>query len=223
MADYVLIHGAWGGGWAYDRLAAELKAAGHGVVVVQLTGLGSRASEASPAIDLSRHIADVLEQVAAAKLTRFILAAHSYGGMIATGVATRLGSRIDAICYIDAFLPQDNQSLWDITGPWEHDYYIEAQKDQPGLVLPFPASRGKPGYSRQPLLTLIEPVHYTGEEAKVPRRAYIYATGYSPTPFKRFRDTVAGDPAWELHEAASSHDVMRDQPEQLLRIMLGLV
>ncbi|MDE2597376.1 MAG: alpha/beta hydrolase [Sphingomonadales bacterium] len=222
MADFVLIHGAWGGGWAYDRLAGELRDRGHRVLVAQLTGLGSRADEASPAITLSHHVTDVTQQVEAAGFTRFILAAHSWGGMVATGVSAKLGGRIDAICYIDAFLPGDGQSLWDITGQWEHDYYIAAQKDLPGLVLPFPASRGKPGYSRQPLLTLIEPVHFTGEEAKIPRRSYIYATGYQPTPFTRFRDTVAGDAGWDLHELDSTHDVMRDQPEALLAIMLGL-
>lgn len=222
MANYVLIHGAWGGGHAYDRTAADLRLAGHSVLVTQLTGLGSRVAEASPAIDLSRHIADVLEQIASAGFDRFILAAHSWGGMVGTGVATRLGSRIDAICYIDAFWPQDNQSLWDITGQWEHDYYIEAQKDRPGMVQPFPASRGKPGYSHQPLLTLIEPVHYTGEEAKIARRSYIYATGYQPTPFTRFRDAASATPGWDVHELASSHDVMRDQPEALAAILLGL-
>lgn len=222
MANYVLIHGAWGGGWAYDRLAADLRGLGHGVLVAQLTGLGSRVAEASPAITLSRHIADVVEQVAEAGFERFILAAHSWGGMVGSGVATKLGSRIDAICYIDAFLPGDGQSLWDVTGPWEHDYYIAAQKDLPGMVLPFPAARGKPGFSRHPLLTLIEPVHFTGEEAKIARRSYIYATGYTPTPFTRFRDQVAGDLAWNLHELDCTHDVMRDRPEALLAIMAGL-
>lgn len=222
MADYVLVHGAWGGGDAFDRLKGELIAAGHRVMVAQLTGLGTRRSEISPAIDLSCHIGDVVEQIATSGFDRFILAGHSYGGMVVTGVATKLGARIDAIVYIDAFLPGDDQALWDIVGPFEKVYYIEAQKDAPGLVLPFPPARGNPRYSRHPLLTLTEPVHFSGEEAKIARRSYIYATGYSPTPFTRFRDTVAGEASWELHLSDSGHDVMKDQPEQLLGIMLGL-
>lgn len=222
MTDYVLVHGAWGGGWAYDRLARELTERGHRVAVAQLTGLGTRAAELNPAITLTTHIDDVTAQIADAGFDRFVLCGHSWGGMVITGVAARLGSRIDAICYIDAFLPADGQSLWDITGTWEHDYYIEAQKDAPGLVLPFPASRGKPGYGRHPLLTLIEPVHFTGEEAKIPRHAYVYATGYSPTPFTRFRNQVIGQGNWELHEVGGSHDVMADEPERLLQIVLGL-
>ncbi len=220
MTDYVLVHGAWGGGWSYDRLAADLTAAGHRVLVAQLAGLGTRRDGLNPAIDLSTHIHDVTGQIAAAGFDRFVLAGHSYGGMVVTGVAARLGERIDAIVYIDAFLPENDQSLWDITGEWEHRQYIDGQRDRPGLVLPLPGGRDNPRLGRHPLLTLLEPVRFTGEEAKIGRRIYVFAASWSPTPFTRFRDRVKADPAWEYHEADAGHDVMADQPEQLLRIML---
>ena len=220
MTDYVLVHGAWSGGNAWSRLARELCAAGHRVVVAALTGLGSRADELSPAIDLSRHIADVVEQIEAAGFDRFVLAGHSYGGMVVTGVATKLGARIDALVYIDAFLPGDDQSLWDITGEYEHRHYINAQRDTPGLVAPLPGVTGV-GVGRHPLLTLIEPVRFTGEEAKVGRRIYVFAESWQPTPFAGFHAKVAADPAWEVHRADASHNVMGDQPEQLLALMLA--
>ena len=220
MTDYVLVHGAWGGGHVYDQLAGELRDAGHRVVVAALTGLGSRAGELSPAIDLSRHIADVVEQIEAAGFDRFVLAGHSYGGMVVTGVAARLGARIDALVYIDAFLPGDGQSLWDITGEYEHRHYIDAQRDTPGLVAPLPGVTGV-GVGRHPLLTLIEPVRFTGEEAKVGRRLYVFAESWQPTPFAGFHAAVAADPAWEVHRADASHNVMGDQPEQLLALMLA--
>ncbi|MCW6529233.1 MULTISPECIES: alpha/beta fold hydrolase [Sphingomonas] len=221
MTDYVLVHGAWGGGWSYDRLAADLRGAGHRVLVAALTGLGTRADELTPAIDLSRHIGDVVEQVEAAGFDRFVLAAHSYGGMVATGVATRLGARIDALVYIDAFLPGDGQSLWDITGDWEHKQYIDGQRDRPGCVAPLPGLERDARLGRHPLLTLLEPVRFTGAEAAVKRRLYVFAESWSPTPFVRFHDMVAADPGWEVHRADAGHDVMADQPAQLLRIMLG--
>ena len=220
MSDYVLVHGAWGGGWAYDRLAADLRRNGHRVLVAALTGLGSRAAELHPAIDLSAHVADVVTQIGDAGFDRFILVGHSYGGMVITGVATRLGSRIEALVYFDAFLPADGQSLWDVTGQWEHDCYIDGQKDAPGLVRPLPGLEHR-RLGRHPLLTLIEPVRFSGEEAKVGRRVYVFATGWRPTPFTRFADAVRTDPAWEYHEADASHDVMGDQPEQCLAILLG--
>lgn len=224
MADYVLVHGAWGGGWGYDRLARELKGRDHRVVVAQLAGLGTRMDGLNPAIDLTTHINDVLGQIEAAGFDRFILCGHSYGGMVITGVAAKLGARIDALCYIDAFLPADGQSLWDITGEFEHNWYIDSQKFTPGLVAPIGgvALLDQPGFGRHPLLTLTEAVRFTGEEAKVPRHSYIFATEWQPTPFTRFRDAVKGDPKWELHEVGGGHMVMADQGEKLLEIVLGL-
>ena len=105
MANYVLVHGAWGGGQSYDRTAEDLRAAGHVVLVATLRGLGTRQAELHPGITLTDHLDDVCEQIASSGFERFILAGHSYGGMVVTGVATRLGGRIDAIAYIDAFLP----------------------------------------------------------------------------------------------------------------------
>jgi hypothetical protein len=220
MTDFVLVHGAWGGSWAYDRLASELRGAGHRVVVAELTGLGTRKGEFHPGITLTTHIDDVCAQIAAAGFNRFVLAGHSYGGMIVTGVATRLGARIDALVYIDAFLPQDGQSLWDLTGDFEHNHYIGSQKFTPGSVAPLPGLEA-PILSPHPLLTLLEAVRFTGEEAKVGGRVYIFANAWEPTPFRQFVARVTSDTGWEFHEAAASHNVMGDQPEQTLAILLG--
>lgn len=225
MANYVLVHGAWGGGHGYEQLAGDLREAGHRVLIAALTGLGSRSAQLHPGITLSNHIADVCEQIDDAGFTRFILAGHSYGGMVITGVAARLGSKIDAIAYIDAFLPADGQSLWDITGEFEHNWYIDSQKYTPGLVAPIGSVDFEPvpgQIGRHPLLTLTEAVRLTGEEAKIPRRAYIFASNWEPSPFIRFRDQVQTEGGWEYHDSHSSHFVMADQPEQLRQIMLGL-
>lgn len=225
MANYVLVHGAWSGKQTFDRTVPDLQAAGHTVLAATLTGLGTRQDELHPGITLTDHIATVCDQIEAAGFDRFILAGHSYGGMVITGVAARLGARIDALCYIDAFLPGHGQSLWDVTGEFEHNWYIDTQKYRPGLVEPlgrleFEVVPGMVGY--HPLLTLIEAVQLTGEEKKVPRHAYIFATGWQPTPFTRFAEQVRGDPAWEYHETETSHFVMDEAPFQTAQILLGL-
>src|SRR3569623_355172 len=128
MADYVLVHGAWGGGLTYDETVPALEAAGHRVLRATLRGLGSRQAELHPGITLTDHIDDVCAQVEEQGFGRFELARHSYGGMVVSGMATRLGARIDAICYLDAFLPGDYQSLCDITCGMDHACYVDSQK-----------------------------------------------------------------------------------------------
>ena len=225
MANYVLVHGAWGGNQSYELTKRDLEAAGHKVLAATLRGLGTRQDELHPGITLTDHIDDVCRQVADAGFDRFILAGHSYGGMVVTGVAARLGDRIDAICYIDAFLPGDNQSLWDITGGFEHAWYIDTQKFTPGLIRPL----GSPedfqpvpqvvGY--HPLLTLLEAVRYTGKESMIPRRAYIFATGYEQTPCPRFAEQARAE-GWDYHETDCDHFVMQNRPEKTAEVLLSL-
>lgn len=220
MTDFVLVHGAWCGSWVFERLAADLRGAGHRVLIAELTGLGSRHGEFHPGITLTDHIEDVTAQIAEAGFERFVLAGHSWGGMVITGVATRLGSRIDALVYIDAFVPEDGQSLWDLIGEWQQGNHIASQKFTPGAVAPLPGLEA-PLMTPHPLLTMLEAVRFTGEEAKAKRRIYVFAASWQPTPFARFSERIAVDPAWEYHEADAGHDIMSDQPAQLLSILLG--
>jgi pimeloyl-ACP methyl ester carboxylesterase len=217
-ATYVLVHGAWGGGYSYDGTAKALQAAGHKVFVVALTGLGSRKKEASPAITLTTHVNDVLAVIDKNKLKGFILVGHSYGGMIITAVATKRAAQIKSIVYIDAFLPQDGEALWDIATDWERKHYIDAQRDKPGLVAPFP---GAPSFlTRHPLLTLLEPVHLTGAEKQIERRTYVYATRGAPKTFGKFYERSKADSGWRTHALDSGHGVMQDAPEALNAILL---
>ena len=224
MANYVLVHGAWGGAQTWGDVPDALRGEGHEVLVCTLKGLGTRQDELHPGITLSDHIDDVCEQVSAAGFDRFILAGHSYGGMVITGVAGRLGKRIDAICYVDAFLPENGQSLWDITGEFEHNWYIDTQKAKPGYVDPigavdFSVVPGVVGY--HPLLTLLEAVQLSGDEETIPKKSYIFATGYRPTPFPRFAEK-ARTAGWDYHEADCDHFVMQNQPELTAKVLLGL-
>src|ERR1043165_8400945 len=114
---FVLVHGAWSGGWCYARVATLLRSRGHAVFTPTLTGQGERAHLLSGAINLSTHIADVLGVFRFERLENIVLAGHSYGGMVITGVADRIPERINALAYLDAFVPEDGQSLFDINIP----------------------------------------------------------------------------------------------------------
>ena len=224
MADYVLVHGAWGGAHTYGNVPDALRAAGHQVLVATLPGLGARQGELHPGITLSDHVDAVCAQIAEAGFERFILAGHSYGGMVVTAVAARLGKRIDALAYIDAFVPADGQSLWDITGEFEHNWYIDSQKFKPGYVDPigvtgFTVVPGAIGY--HPLLTLLEAVRLSGDEQAIPRKSYLFATGWQPTPFGRFAEGAKAA-GWDYHEADCDHFVMLNRPELTADVLLGL-
>jgi len=114
MTTYVLVHGGGHGGWCYSRVRPFLIAAGHDVYAPTLTGLGERAHLMRADIDLDFHIGDVVSLLQFEDLRDVILVGHSYGGMVITGVADRIPERIKALAYLDAFIPRDGQSLFDI-------------------------------------------------------------------------------------------------------------
>jgi pimeloyl-ACP methyl ester carboxylesterase len=219
MSCFVLVHGAWGTIRGYDKTAAALRAAGHIVHCVELKGLGTRAAELAADITLSDHVNDVLAVMDDNGLSDIILVGHSYGGMIITGAATQRADRIRCLVYVDAFLPENGEALWDIATDFERKHYIDAQRTSPGLVGPLPFPGLDPAL-RQPLLTLIEPVPLTGAEQMIARRIYIYATRGAPATFKKFYDRVSGDPAWQSHQVESGHMVMADAADALMTILL---
>ena len=111
---FLVCHGAWSAGWAWKKMHPLMAAGGHRLVTPTYTGLGERAHLANPSIDLETHIEDVLNVIKYEDLRDIVLVGHSYGGMVATGVADRARDRVTQLIYIDAFVPGDGQSLFDL-------------------------------------------------------------------------------------------------------------
>src|SRR5262245_37638819 len=116
MADIVMVAGGWHGGWALTPIARKLRAHGHEVFTPTLTGLGERSHLAGAAINLETHIQDVVNVVLYERLSRVVLCGHSYAGMVITAVADRLPEQIASLVYVDAFVPKDGESWWDLAG-----------------------------------------------------------------------------------------------------------
>jgi pimeloyl-ACP methyl ester carboxylesterase len=112
----VIVHGAWGGSWAFKEVESLLREKGYNVYRPSLTGQGERVHLASPEINLSTHIEDVVNVFLFEELDDVVLVGHSYGGMVITGVADRLYDRIRCMIYLDAFVPHDGESLFSIQG-----------------------------------------------------------------------------------------------------------
>jgi pimeloyl-ACP methyl ester carboxylesterase len=109
---YVIVHGAWGGGWAFKKVDSLLREKGCIVYRPTLTGQGERAHLATPSVGLTTHINDVVNLILYEDLHDIILVGHSYGGMVVTGVADSLPGRIKKLIYLDAFLPENGESVF---------------------------------------------------------------------------------------------------------------
>jgi pimeloyl-ACP methyl ester carboxylesterase len=114
MANFVLVHGAWIGGWCWRPNAQALRKAGHEVFTPTLTGLGERSHLMNPSINLDTHIADIVNVIKHEELSDVVLVGHSYGGMVVTGVADALAEKIRSLVYLDAFVPESGQALVDL-------------------------------------------------------------------------------------------------------------
>lgn len=228
MATFVLVHGAWQGGWGYAKVARLLRQQGHDVFQVTLTGLGERSHLAHPGITLSTHITDVVNTFEYEDLTDVILVGHSYGGMVITGVSAKVAERIRTLVYLDAFLPADGQALWDIVPDDGKAFYIDSQRTTPGMV-PFiglarrqelmdAAELRRRRIDMHPLLTLTEAVQLDGSEQQIKHRTYILAT--QKPGFQRFYDAVKDQPGWKTRTIDTGHVVMLEDPEGLARLLL---
>ena len=114
---FLVCHGAWSAGWAWKKMHPLMQAAGHRLVTPSYTGLGERVHLANASIDLDTHIEDVLNVIKYEDLRDIVLIGHSYGGMVATGVADRARARIAQLIYLDAFAPRDGESVFDLQPP----------------------------------------------------------------------------------------------------------
>ncbi|MDH5833460.1 alpha/beta fold hydrolase [Luteimonas kalidii] len=113
---FVLVHGATAGGWEWKRTGQFLSEQGHTVYRPTLTGLGEREHLNSTEVDLQTHIDDVVNLILFEDLNDVVLTGHSYGGMVVTGVMDRIPERLRHVVFLDAAVPNDGQSLWDIFG-----------------------------------------------------------------------------------------------------------
>jgi pimeloyl-ACP methyl ester carboxylesterase len=167
----VIVHGAWGGAWAFRKVDAELRDKGYNVYRPQLTGLGERVHLARPDIGLSTHIEDVVNMILFEDLHDIILVGHSYGGMVITGVADRVPDRIKRLVYVDAFAPIDGESASSIIG--ESDFIknmIKGDYIVPAWVKP---DQPVPHDEPQPLKTFTERIVLKNQLARKLPATYI--------------------------------------------------
>ena len=230
MATFVLVHGAWSGGWCYAKVAALLRSRGHTVFTPTLTGQGERAHLLSGAVNLSTHIADVLGVFHYERVSAAVLAGHSYGGMVVTGVADRIADRVSALAYLDAFIPQDAQSLFDINIAANTQRFLENAGSHGGLAIPAPSAEyfGVNAADAAtvdalatpfPLGCMTEKAKLSGAYRGVKRHLYVHGTVLPrESPFRRFYEQAKAS-GWSAHTLACGHHVMLDKPEETAALL----
>jgi pimeloyl-ACP methyl ester carboxylesterase len=231
MATFVLVHGAWHGGWCWRKVVARLRAGGQAVYAPTLTGLGERAHLAGPTVGLDTHVQDVLGLLACEDLRAVVLVGHSYGGLIVEGVAEQAPERLAHLVYLDALVADDGQSALDLLAPPARDAIeplvrggesfplpdVEATLDRYGVV--DPAERGwmAERLVPQPGKTLTDRLRLTGRGRGLPR-TFILCTRRS-TP-SRDAERARSEPGWRLREIDSGHDAMITAPGKLSELLM---
>lgn len=140
MTTFVLVHGGWVGAWCWSRVEKSLRAKQHDVVAPTLTGLGERSHLLNPDIGLETHILDVVNVMKWQELRDVVLVGHSYGGMVASGVAELMEKSIASIVMLDAFFPADGQSLVDLQPAAQREMITKAAQDGATALSPWPAA-----------------------------------------------------------------------------------
>ena len=230
MATFVVAHGAWSSGWAWKKMRPLLRAAGHEILTPSYTGLGERSHLASPEITLDTHIQDIANVLFYEDLTDVVLIGHSYGGMVATGVADRTSERIRKVIYLDAFVPRDGQAIRDLT-PDSRVSQMTSETAENWLVEPIPPPPDTdpsdlewvtPRRHPQPRRTFEQPVRLTGAIDRLPR-AYIYCLKAGEGDvFRQFASRARSEDGWQYEEIDATHNPHITAPYELLEILLRL-
>ena len=244
MATFVLVHPAWFGGWCWKKVKPILRGRGHEVFTPTLTGLGERAHLANREVGLGTHIEDVANVLKFEDIRDAILVGNSSGGMVITGVADRMPERIAHVVYLDAFVPEDGQSLFDIVPSERRQPMHElVQKEGDGWLVPrfAPPQWEKfvpeawhitdqsdlrwvlPRLTATPLGHFTEPVRRINTAAERLPRTYIRCTVFPNPIFDRYAEIAQSGAGWQHRELATSHLPFITNPLELANVLMEAV
>jgi pimeloyl-ACP methyl ester carboxylesterase len=231
VTTFVLVHGAWHGGWCWQHVSRALRAAGHDVLTPTLTGLGERSHLLTPEVDLRTHVRDVTAVLEYEDLTDVVLVGHSYAGMVVPGVAAQQPDRLRRVVVLDGFLPERGEEALALLPPEAAAHYRELAVDpgegwwvppRPmdwfGVTDPVAEQWLSRRLVRHPLKTYTQPAAHGASDLTVPA-GYILCAGWAT----RFRPMAARatELGWPVTELAADHEVMATDPMALVGELLA--
>ena len=230
---FVLVHGAWHGGWCWRRVSDLLEQKGHKVFTPTMTGLGACSHLVGREINLSTHITDIVNFIEWENLSNIVLVGHSYGGFIISGVAEKIGGKIGSIVFLDAFMPESGDSLATASSQPVREAIAAALGRGEHALKPVPAAVFRVNEADRawvdskctphPLGPLTDKIALTGARDKIAKKTYIRAKGYPSVAFDAALEKVKPDATWKTHEMTAGHDAMVDQPQELTELLLQAV
>lgn len=227
MSNIILLGGTHHGGWYFDEVAAQLRSAGHLVFAPNLSGLDPD-GEAPANINLDTHISDVIRLIDENGLKSVVLVAHSYAGMVITGVADRTSANVQAMIYLDAPVPNPGQRLWDIVDEDLRQIWLASSPD--GLyIYPNPDFKAvRPGLMPHPLGTKLQALKYSEDVFNGPVKVYVYAEQYfgvpeMKSPFKAYYERLKDQPDWTAISWPYGHDLLAEVPNEVSALILETV
>lgn len=236
MATFLLVHGAWLGGWCWKYVAPSLRSPDHDVYTPTLTGLGEREHLARPDIDLETHITDVVNVLEYEDLTDVTLVGHSYAGLVVTGVIDRVPERVERVTYLDGMTPMGDEatSLFDMAPP-EYRELVEAEADESGEGWRYPMPEEPDGWVGisesdarwlhskavpQPVETFSKPVEVQNQAAIDLPSTYILCTKNGmPDDVLDMVRGVVDERGWELDELETGHWPMVSMPSEVVELL----
>ena len=242
MANFVLVHGAWHGAWAWRRVVDALHAQGHRALAVTLTGGGERVHLMSSLITLETHIADVANLIEAEELQDVVLAVHSYAGMLGTAVADRMSSRLKHLVYVDAVVPKPGESWSSTHASATREARLAAAQGSPDFSFPPPdpavfglAADDHAWVQRRqtphPGHTYQAPLHFDPKRAASVPRTFVDCVQPRLATIDPIRPRVRDAGFWggewmrgggaRVQELATGHDPMVSAPQELARLLLA--
>jgi pimeloyl-ACP methyl ester carboxylesterase len=217
---FVIVHGAWGGSWSFKKTDSLLTEKGCIVYRPSLTGQGERVHLATKEIGLQTHINDVVNTILYEDLRNVVLVGHSYGGMVITGVADSVADRIKSIIYLDAFLPNNGESLAGMRG-MRADGMKQMAKD--GFVVPMwqRPNAVPPKDVPHPLKTLTDTLIIKDRAQQVPATYILTVDPGKEATADDFYDQYekARNRGWKTLTMQADHNPQRSKVVELVEIL----
>ncbi|MDA8050820.1 MAG: alpha/beta fold hydrolase [Rhodospirillales bacterium] len=232
---FVLVHGAFHGGWCWRRVAGRLRAAGHRVFTPTLTGLGARRHLLSTAVTLETFITDVVNLIEFEELEEAVLVGHSFAGIAISGAADRVPRCIRHLVYLDSLILEHGEAPFDIMAPAVVEERIRlARETSGGLSIPPPAPSafGVPDgpdaewvarhLTPHPFATYSDRLRLAHPAGNGLPRTYICCTDPIYVPLEAARRRVKASTGWGWREIPTGHDAMVTMPGPLAGMLIEL-